>query len=439
MKISKIVIPVILIAALVFGWFGALKSISGTIISYNKYINAAKESIEDGLYEQAVEYYKSSMNYKEDSDTYLLIMDVYELYYEEEHTSAVRSAYISDMEEAAAAYTKKSVFWEKIIELYMDAEKYSYAYETVTQAMNYGVSSSVIEAYYEELIYMVQTDSKLYYGLKTAGNGYITVSDGSSWYVIDNEGSSVTGSYEMIGILNSSGEGLYMNSVDARFLDSEEITRARFDFEFEDAGCYDKDSGYIPVKIDGIWRYVDLEGNFLTGEFNEAGRFYDGRAAVQTDEGWFLIDTSGERCSEIYEDIKLDLSGNYLQSGIILADDGDGYAVYDKNFEKVSDFVCNDIDIYAGDGLIAYEDDGLWGYIDSNGDIVIEPQYSQAKSFSNGMAAVADEDGKWGFINEDYELVIECEYLDAYYFTSDGTCMVSKTENTWQLMSFKFE
>lgn len=52
---------------------------------------------------------------------------------------------------------------------------------------------------------------------------------------------------------------------------------------------------------------------------------------------------------------------------------------------------------------------GLWGYVSVDGQIVIEPIYEQAYSFSDGMAAVK-LNGKWGFINSEGIIIVPCEY-----------------------------
>ena len=40
------------------------------------------------------------------------------------------------------------------------------------------------------------------------------------------------------------------------------------------------------------------------------------------------------------------------------------------------------------EGLAAVKNNGLWGYIDTNGEYVVQPQYEQATSFTGGCAAV---------------------------------------------------
>jgi hypothetical protein len=50
-----------------------------------------------------------------------------------------------------------------------------------------------------------------------------------------------------------------------------------------------------------------------------------------------------------------------------------------------------------GQHLAAVKQGDFWGYISLKGDIVIEPVFLEAKSFSNGSAPVLTERG-WNFI-----------------------------------------
>jgi hypothetical protein len=93
-----------------------------------------------------------------------------------------------------------------------------------------------------------------------------------------------------------------------------------------------------------------------------------------------------------------------------------------------------DSDTYGGDGLIPVEQEGKFGYINIKGDLVIPFQYDNARSFSEGMAAVGkivDEDEygspiySWGYINRKGELLIDYQYKDAFTF-SEGMAEVTK-------------
>ena len=171
-----------------------------------------------------------------------------------------------------------------------------------------------------------------------------------------------------------------------------------------------------------------------------AGSFYDNKAVAYTGEKWLLIDSDGKE-SELsgIEDIKLDLYGCHNQNGIIIAKESGKYYFYDENFKKKGSFSADDMDICVDGKTVAFKTGDKWGFVEVSGKIIIEPQYTNAKSFANGYAAVCNENNLWGFLNDDYKLCIDYTYKDAGYFNSNETCLVSTVENTVQLLHFMFE
>jgi hypothetical protein len=77
--------------------------------------------------------------------------------------------------------------------------------------------------------------------------------------------------------------------------------------------------------------------------------------------------------------------------------------------------------------LIPYLDNGLYGYFDFDGKIVITPQFKQATVFRDGLALVqADGDENlWGFIDASGKYVIKPEYKDATVFSEEIAWVVS--------------
>src|SRR5262249_23662536 len=67
---------------------------------------------------------------------------------------------------------------------------------------------------------------------------------------------------------------------------------------------------------------------------------------------------------------------------------------------------------------------GKCGYVDSTGKVVIEPQFSWAEEFSEGLAAFENEDGKHGYIDETGKIVIEPKFENWTNF-SEGLAAVS--------------
>lgn len=128
--------------------------------------------------------------------------------------------------------------------------------------------------------------------------------------------------------------------------------------------------------------------NIVTGEwlgeaFDKVGEYAEGYVPVSVGGRWGFIAADGE----------------YLPGGLIWGDAApfsEGYATVARG--------------------------GKYGYIDRAGNIVIEPQYQNARAFGEGLAAVR-LDKRWGFINENGTMVIESIYQDAGVFDS-GACPI---------------
>ncbi|MBR2048763.1 MAG: WG repeat-containing protein [Oscillospiraceae bacterium] len=439
MKKKNLLVVAIMIALLALGWVSTLSGSVSQRLDYRRCIKQAESSVEEGLYEQAIEFYKEALTYGQKEEIWLAIRDVYEILYAEEHITFFRNCYIDDMALAAQAFPDNELFWVTQANLYLETQNYSNAFKVVQHARNLGVRGETLDALHHELIYRVKVDFKCYEGIKTALNGYHTVLDGDSWRVLDDLGEAVTSSYRFIGLINDSGWGLYTNNIDTRFLDSTEVTRARYDFEVEEAGYYHASLDLIPVKVNDSWKYMKFSGEYLPGAFEVAGSYYNNQAVARTGGKWVLLDEKGNQTDlSRFEDIVLDLYVCHIQGEVILAKENGKYHLYDTSFKQIGDFAADDVDICVNSGYIAFQQNGKWGFVDTKGNVVLEPQYANAKSFANGYAAVCNDEGLWGFITDDFELVIDYAYVDALYFTAAETCWVSLEEGTFQLLKFVF-
>lgn len=78
--------------------------------------------------------------------------------------------------------------------------------------------------------------------------------------------------------------------------------------------------------------------------------------------------------------------------------------------------------------LIPVLNGNLYQYIDTEGKIVINPQFSFATIFRDGLALVrtSGEDQKYGFISEDGKYVISPKYIDATIFNENVAWVVLK-------------
>ena len=84
------------------------------------------------------------------------------------------------------------------------------------------------------------------------------------------------------------------------------------------------------------------------------------------------------------------------------------------------------------EGKGAVVKDGKWGYVDINGKMVIDFQFEYAGDFGSGLANVRNEDYMWGYIDHTGELVIPYKYDKAYAFY-EGVAAI-KHDDYWEFI-----
>ena len=84
--------------------------------------------------------------------------------------------------------------------------------------------------------------------------------------------------------------------------------------------------------------------------------------------------------------------------------------VNDENFQDVS---------FYSEGKLGIKQQYKWGFADSNGKVIIDPQFESVSSFTENLCAVRigdDKNGKWGAINPQGKLVILPKYDRPFLF-----------------------
>lgn len=94
--------------------------------------------------------------------------------------------------------------------------------------------------------------------------------------------------------------------------------------------------------------------------------------------------------------------------------------------EKIAKAIKDLPAIKNPDGLYKFYRHGKWGYKTENGKVIIEPTYSEAFNFKEGLACV-ELNERCGFINKQGEVVIPIQYDTACSF-SEGLASVTKDD-----------
>jgi len=76
--------------------------------------------------------------------------------------------------------------------------------------------------------------------------------------------------------------------------------------------------------------------------------------------------------------------------------------------------------------LMAFSDGSDWGYVNTKGEIVINPQFGEAYNFSDGLALVSNSEGRWGYIDQKGNFLGPApSYSSASYFSEGKAWVVS--------------
>jgi hypothetical protein len=194
---------------------------------------------------------------------------------------------------------------------------------------------------------------------------------------------------------------------------------------------------------------IDRTGNFVADPvYTYINPYSEGRAAAADGEAYVVLDENGRVISEKYLYIGNYKSGRAVyytrtESGAQLygyldengksviqpvywhATDFEGnraavklndglYAVIDRSGKAIKSFECWDMSGFS-DGKAAFKasPDGRYGYVDSNGNVVIQPAFIYAGSFRNQRAVASVSGGAkeiYGLINENGKFVILPQY-----------------------------
>lgn len=190
---------------------------------------------------------------------------------------------------------------------------------------------------------------------------------------------------------------------------------------------------------------INFKNNHVTApRFDSLDTLSDICYLVSLDEFYGLIDADGQELSPCKWYTISGLSDHtavavtqaketsgwnttYSYSFTLLGENGQPltpvYAAIGSNIPSSSSWLSAYAPVFS-DGLIRVKtQNGKWGFIDTEGNEKIQPAYSDACAFSNGLAAV-QKDGKWGYIDTEGQFQIEPRFRDALDFNESGRAQV---------------
>ena len=183
---------------------------------------------------------------------------------------------------------------------------------------------------------------------------------------------------------------------------------------FDDARPYSE--GIAAIRVNDLWGFIDTEGTKICDcKFNNVKDFRNGYASVQ--RGWRI--RAGTYIKDGQKHRKFGFS-NYPN------DLKNYWGCINRSGEIIIKLENYDLGEYS-DGLFNYYNHVRgWGYLDNKNEIVIEPKYSAAEPFSEGIGCVKKRYSKYDkntpkntcfFINSTDEILFERGFyrLDSFY------------------------
>lgn len=202
--------------------------------------------------------------------------------------------------------------------------------------------------------------------------------------------------------------------------------------------------GLAAVQQDGVWGFIDTKGRMvIEPRFVTVGSFSDGLASFRDprkSDSWGYIDKTGKvvieprfDCAEEFRNGIARVGFETLESKLLrwIADVGTSceYRFIDRTGKFVPAPSLTHYATGEPGELIPFTKDGMAGYIDADGRVVIEPKFQYGSAFSDGLACVCQE-GLYGYIDKRGTWVIPARFKYPTDF-SEGLAGVPLGDKSW--------
>lgn len=416
------VIVVLLVILCGYGWVTTVSHAGSDKHQANDAVVQADEWASQGLYQRAIGNYEQAFALDPSEEIIQKELSAYNARYAEAPEETLDD-FVSFLQKAVSAYPANRALVDRAAEIFTDANDRESLYKCLRLAVANGYDTEENRRRLLELRYAFAFQSNVFFAVLPSPSGVYTVKTNDGWnFYNHDDGFLLEKGYGYLGIYRKEGFAAEEPQNGSRLLDSNQTVLGIFPGSVTQAGYFS--DGLLPACIDGKYGYYDEFAQKRLGDYDKASAFQNQKAAVQTGGKWVIIDTAGNPVSEAFEEIVLDDAGCFLRDGKFLAKNSEGvYGLYDEKFRVQATFDCENIGILSESGIIAFEKGGLWGFANEEGNVVIEPQYAGAKSFSHGLAGVSDGE-KWGMITADNQLVIPYQFEEVGYMDSSACCPV---------------
>lgn len=417
-------------------WYVVFNNKTTTLQEYDKYMKKAENFAKKEIYIDAVYNYQQAL--KLDTSNYDLMLKIFDSYVQLADDDGIEKTY----EQAQALDPSRPDIYVRYINQLIDTNAYDDAVEVVTTAREKSSGKEIDELY--EKIYRLYKETFLDYDYAYLYcKGYMKVTNGENGDrvgLIKTNGSGVlrakyhdVGLYseekEVIPVCDENDTWYYVNSSGQKKLVP--------DHEYSYLGSFTAD--YAPALYNGKYGYVNEDFEEKNFEYDFAGSFEDGIAAVRKHDKWGIINDKLEMVTDFeFDDIIINDFGICSEGGYFFASKGGKYALYNSKGKQVGSESFENAKMFVCDEPAAVKQNGKWGFVDTDGKIVIKPQYEDANSFCLDFAPIQQGEF-WGYIDGSGKIITDIEndkFSAAYSLDTNGYSVIYNDFDMPKLLRF---
>ena len=405
------------IGLIVFGFLGCYTRLDDSAAKqrqYDQYLEDARTYREGKIYVDSFASYKSALEMK---NTLNICEEVGDMLLESNKASDIESwgKYMVD------TYPKNVEGYEYLIDYYMAHKNYQncFSYYDITEKRN--LHSDTLTAKINSILYEYDLGLGRYDEIEEYSNGYAVVINEGKYGYVDHSGNyNIEPTYQYAGAFGRDFGPIQDESGEWYYVDNEGNRRMNYpdDLELEVTKLGYIGNGQYAVGNESTVYFANTDGEIVSGPYQDAGAYNEQRAVVKKDDKWYLAD----------------VQRNSYRNGVAFAQIQEKYVMLNGDGKTVTTQKYQDAKCFLDDTYAAVEINGLWGFVDNQGKVVIEPVYEDALSFSNGFAAVK-KDGLWGYINLEGKMVISPVFEDAHSMNANRLCFVKEeSSDKWAVL-----
>lgn len=389
-------------------------------------IRSAEVYIEHGIYQNAIPIIRYLID--TEHNIYIATERRYQLmrlYYDLGNERAYRNA-LQELLNIGISPQNMS-----LAELYIEMFYFNYQNARIEDKINFLRRASATENY--SLVQLFE-DYRFHYTIRHNNFDYV----GST-----NNNNAIVSKNGIYGIIDARGNVLLQPSFElvTNFIGGYAVVQSYDSLEIINLSGVRQSVADFTVNYLGFWNGSDFvhgivgeEGYFL-GHWPSGITFYRGYESAEfigaVSEGLRVFGNNGLYFifnEFIYESIATDTLGRAAVNGRVFVSYGNGYYMKDLNGNVIAGSFEVAKPFFEANGLAAVKQNGLWGLIDNNGNIVIDFINNELESSSFGLVAFL-QNGLWGFMEvgeQGSRIVIEPQFLMARQFVNGAASVLTE-------------